>query len=250
MFPHALQGVDLVVYNVFTSLGLEVKIRPLLDISKELDEMDEMSYEFDEDSYGDSPDEFYWDWTEYECSCGDCFPAFPSFKEWKVGKPHGDLIGYKFEELKFCQSREEPSFHRQYKEEVCTPIRYPSTLSLLTLNDPSSCRRLGNSRDTTISSGWMHREIVHLGVHGSSHCKICPVLDGVTMTMSSNNSTLIWYCWSRFRRWARETWQSKSNMGQRYCKELTETDEQWNLCRSCMVCFRYMIGGEWWIVSR
>jgi hypothetical protein len=38
--PSALQGVDMVVYSVFKSLGLKTEILPLLDVSP-LDEMDE-----------------------------------------------------------------------------------------------------------------------------------------------------------------------------------------------------------------
>jgi hypothetical protein len=124
--PHALKGVDLVVYNVFTALGLSVKIRPLLDVSEELDWMDEMNYEFDVETYGECPEAFLTDWSwedsDSECGCcGEPQPPFFSFEEWKLGKPHGDLVGYKFDPLKFCQSDEESTFLRQYKEEVRMP---------------------------------------------------------------------------------------------------------------------------------
>ena len=43
--PFALKGVDVVIYTVFRSLGLEVEIRPVLDESR---------YEYDEE--GDQGD--------------------------------------------------------------------------------------------------------------------------------------------------------------------------------------------------
>ena len=50
--PFSLQGVDMVVYSVFKSLGVKTEILPLLDLSP-LDEMDEMEYEREQERYHD-----------------------------------------------------------------------------------------------------------------------------------------------------------------------------------------------------
>jgi len=119
--------------------------------------MDEMNYEIDADSYYDSPEEFFTDLSlENDDFCDCCrkvLPHFPSFKEWKLGKPHGDLIGYKFDPLQFCQSDEEASLFRERKEEVLIPKTQSSVLHWLTIGDQSICRKPGNSKDTTTSSG-------------------------------------------------------------------------------------------------
>jgi len=128
--PYSLTGVDLVVHNVFRSLGLEVKVRPLLDQS-ELYDMDEFEYEFDRDCYGNEP----WEFPEYlpnqsRCACespygcsGGCspyYPDFPSFEEWKARKPQGDLIGTEFRELEFCRTSQDAICGREEKESVST----------------------------------------------------------------------------------------------------------------------------------
>jgi hypothetical protein len=136
VMPYALTGVDLVVHNVFRSLGLEVKVRPLLDQS-ELDDMDEFEYECDRDYYGEEP----WEFPEYlpnqcRCACesphgcsGGCspyFPDFPSFEEWKARKQKGDLIGTEFRELQFCRTDEDAFFRRIEKESVST-LTFPTS---------------------------------------------------------------------------------------------------------------------------
>jgi hypothetical protein len=129
--PYVLKGVDMVVYNVFSSLGLKVKIRPLLDQSQ-LDEEDEYEYDRDRSFYAEEP----WAFPEFlpnqggNCPCGSTygcsggcspyFPDFPSFEEWKARKPSGDLIGTEFRGLKFCETGEEAFFCRVEKESVST----------------------------------------------------------------------------------------------------------------------------------
>jgi len=128
--PYSLTGVDLVVHNVFRSLGLEVKVRPLLDQS-ELYDNDEFEYEFERDCYGNEP----WEFPEYlpnqsRCACespygcsGGCspyFPDFPSFEEWKARKSQGDLIGAEFRELEFCRTSQDANLCREDKESVST----------------------------------------------------------------------------------------------------------------------------------
>ncbi len=48
--PDALKGLDLVVHNVFSSLGLKVEIRPILD-PFELEQMEKLQYDEDIDRY-------------------------------------------------------------------------------------------------------------------------------------------------------------------------------------------------------
>jgi hypothetical protein len=125
--PYALKGVDLVAHNVFSSLGLKVKVRPLLDQST-LDGMEEFEYELESENYAVEP----WCYHEYlpqgKCACGSAYgcsggcspyyPDFPSFKEWKARRPQGDLIGTEFRELKFCESGEDAQYCREEKEWV------------------------------------------------------------------------------------------------------------------------------------
>lgn len=157
--PYSLKGVDLVVFNVFTSLGLGVKIRPLLD-SFELDEMDQTDYEIARDCYDYCPGDF----PEYlpnqgrGCPCGrssfcggGCsphYPDFPSFKEWKAQKPQGDMVGTEFRELTFRQTGVDATYVRDEKESVRT-IPALKVLSL-TPDARRSCRLRGRGRNTEI----------------------------------------------------------------------------------------------------
>ncbi|KAN0098922.1 hypothetical protein V8E51_014585 [Hyaloscypha variabilis] len=160
-FPYALKGVDLVIYNVFISLGLEVNIRPLLDVSEELDSMDEMNYEIDADSYYDSPEEFFTDLSlendDFCDCCGEVLPHFPSFKEWKLGKPHGDLIGYKFDPLQFCQSDEEASLFRERKEEHLQKTwKFKRYYNIKWLNEPRGRSKAGRWELALQNLSWIH----------------------------------------------------------------------------------------------
>ena len=62
--PHALRGVDMVVYTVFKSLDLEVQIRPILD-NGDLHEIDARQYERYEYYHGYEFDE----WMDERCYC-------------------------------------------------------------------------------------------------------------------------------------------------------------------------------------
>jgi hypothetical protein len=128
--PHSLQGVDMVLWTVFQSLGLKTELLPLLDQSP-LDEMDEMEYEREAECYEDDPWSYpqYLDYDEddspFMCDC--CHPDFPSFEEWKARRPHVDWIGTRFHGLKFTATGEDEDYIREMKEEVNSAPR----LSLL-----------------------------------------------------------------------------------------------------------------------
>jgi hypothetical protein len=138
--PPSLQGVDMVFYSVFKSLGLKIDILPLLD-SSPLDEMDEMEYEREEECYIDDP----WSYREFYCDsdeendiweCEYCRPEFPSFEEWKAKKPRVDRIGTKLHGLKFTEDgSDEAMYIRSQKEEVRFPSFLPSFVSQKLLID-------------------------------------------------------------------------------------------------------------------
>ncbi|TVY47844.1 hypothetical protein LOCC1_G002936 [Lachnellula occidentalis] len=65
--PHALKGIDVVIYTIFKSLGLETQVRPVLD------------HEFNED-WADWSD-VHFNELEYERSAKDFTRALPEFQE-------------------------------------------------------------------------------------------------------------------------------------------------------------------------
>lgn len=159
--PYALKGVDLVVHHVSRSLGLEVKVRPLLN-QTELDDVDEYEYELDRDYYTDYPGEFPGLLPSQQCSCSDadcsgdcspCFSGFPSFQEWKALKPKGDLIGTEFRELIFTETSEDALFRREEKEDVSSIILSLYSCLLLILFDRRSYGESGCVRNTGIYTG-------------------------------------------------------------------------------------------------
>ena len=119
-FPTALQGVDMVVYSVFQSLGLKIDILPLLDLSI-INYFDESEYERQAECHDDDPYTWYevygdGDDTIPDCSC--CIPDFPTFEEWKAKQPHIDRIGTKLHGLQFSESSEEAEWDRDEKDMV------------------------------------------------------------------------------------------------------------------------------------
>ncbi|KAN0098925.1 hypothetical protein V8E51_014588 [Hyaloscypha variabilis] len=114
--PSALQGVDMVVYSVFKSLGLKTEILPLLDVSP-LDEMDENEYEREEEYHNIYLDEL--DESDEDCPvCGCCDSPFPSFQEWKATRPKYDRVGTKLHGLKLAECDEEAEWSQAEKEEI------------------------------------------------------------------------------------------------------------------------------------
>jgi hypothetical protein len=145
--PYALQGVDLVIYNVFSSLGLELEVRPLLDISI-LDDMDELEYEGERDYYESDPLDFLED-VELSCSC--CIPPFLTFEEWKAERSQGDIIGTNFHRVTFCETSEDAVFSRSQKE--CVSINLLASKHALKPDTHRNWRLSGNGKGTTMSSG-------------------------------------------------------------------------------------------------
>jgi len=136
--PDALKGLDLVLHNVFSSLGLKVEVRPILDPFK-LEEMEKHHYDVDIDRYEDEHD---------RCACCTNYPVFPSFKDWKAQRPEGDLIGTEFRELKFCSSDEDATWLRM-KESVSTSVVSFEELRLIN-GSFRICRKAGTGIDTEI----------------------------------------------------------------------------------------------------
>jgi hypothetical protein len=147
--PYALKCVDLVAHNVFSSLGLKVKVRPLLDQSI-LDDMEDFGYELDSEYYGQEP----WNFPEYlprgKCACGSSYgcsgacspyyPDFPTLEEWKARKQRGDFIGKEFRELQFCEADDDAMFRREVKELVSIRSMLRHTLVLLTKTTQRTCK--------------------------------------------------------------------------------------------------------------
>jgi len=113
----ALQGVDMVLYNTFKSLGLKTEVIPLLDLSS-LDEMDEQEYEKEQDSYKSQPWSLGNESEDDHPVCECCAPAFPSFEKWKAKRPRIDRVGTRFHDLKWAESQVWNKQTRENQEEV------------------------------------------------------------------------------------------------------------------------------------
>ena len=85
--PQALQGIDMVFYSIFRSLGLKPEVRPLFDVSMIGDLIDDIY-----DEYGD-PYEHEKEWYKREPLC------------------FAEMMGFDREEVK--RSREFPDFLSQ-----------------------------------------------------------------------------------------------------------------------------------------
>lgn len=111
---HQLLGVDRVIFTVFSSLGLKVEMKPLLDFSS-IDDNDRFEYEMDEQCYEDDP----WGMTGTDpCPCGECYPPFPDFIEWRAARSKFDAIGTAFHPLTRSETIVEADWQREEKEHV------------------------------------------------------------------------------------------------------------------------------------
>lgn len=90
VMPQALQGIDMVFYSIFCSLGLKPEVRPLFDVSMIGDLIDDIyeygyPYEHEKEWYKREPLCFaeMMGFDREEVKCSREFPDFLSQEEWK-----------------------------------------------------------------------------------------------------------------------------------------------------------------------
>jgi hypothetical protein len=144
VMPCALQGIDVVLYSTFRTLGLKPEVRPLLDPSTMEDlvggwddmyaSLDDVFYQHEKEDYKQHPLRFaeLLGFEREEMEKSGTYPDFLSYEEWKRKKANASRVGMDFHPLRCCETGDGERSSRYSFEQtvgVCSPPISPMSPS-------------------------------------------------------------------------------------------------------------------------